>query len=225
MQNALPTQPFYPQSVMTPVIEGKPQNKYASQLGQINVPAQPVHNSQYQNYTHISQISHVGFSQVGENTFIISTGCNFKLFPILFFFVGLLLSVLPVTGIAEGSYFISSFVGAFFFITSIYLLLKMYNSIYFVMGPNTLRIVKSALCLNKTTIYNPGELDRIEFNYKQSYSEKNGYIRNYNLIIVPTNGVVNKVFSLRSNLPFFTDEEIGFFLYHINNHIQTNMRI
>lgn len=93
------------------------------------------------------------------------------------------------------------------------------------MGPNTLRIVKSALCLNKTTIYNPWELDRIEFNYNQSYSEKNGYMQNYNLIIVPTNGVINKVFSLRSNLPFFIVEEIGFFLYHINNHIQTKMRI
>ena len=39
VQNALPTQPFYPQSVMAPVIEGKPQNNYAAKHGQIIVPA------------------------------------------------------------------------------------------------------------------------------------------------------------------------------------------
>ena len=227
-QNILPAQPYYPPPATGPIPQGYPPNIYSTQPGAVIVQAQPVYKTEYQQYSNISQIRHKGIYQVDENTFYISTGCCFKLFPILFFCVGLFLLLLPVYQIGEGNNFVVSIVGLIFFVVGIVLFFKMYNNIYFIMGPNTLTVMKKAICGKKTTMYNPGELQRVEFNYNYSYSHSSnggGYMHNYSLIIVPTNGNVDNIFSVGSSSPVFTTEEIDYFLYYINTHIQTKMRV
>ena len=86
------------------------------------------------------------------------------------------------------------------------------------MGENTLTVIKKAMCGKKKTIYNPGELQKIEFNHDYSYSyssEGGGYLHKYNLVVVQTNGDADKIFSIGSSNSIFTVEEIGYFLYFV----------
>ena len=94
------------------------------------------------------------------------------------------------------------------------------------MGPNTLTIMKKATCRKKTNIYNPGELERIEFNYRYTLEAGDRrYTHKYTLIVVPTNGDVDNIFEVGSSNRLFTIEEMEYFLYYINTHIQTKMRV
>ena len=226
-------QPVYPpsQGVAIPVQQGLPVNNYPQMQNPNNMPyiTQPVapeYQTQYQNYRNISEIAHKGIYQVDENTFYISTGCCFKIFPFLFFIVGV--------GVGALYFFVPNpsfwllIVGGIFAAAGLLMFFKMYNNIYFIMGPNSLTIVKKATCGKQTKIYNPGELVRVDLTYDYSYessSDGGGYMHHYNLIVMPTNGSPDTIFSIGSSNRVFTQEEIGFFLYYINTHIQTKMRI
>ena len=225
-------QPSYPpsQGVAVPVQQGIPVNNYPPQIQDPNnaplyvQPVVPVYQTQYQNYTNISEIPHKGVYQIDENTFYISTGCCFKIFPFIFFIVGVGVGAIYI--IAH-SFWLLIF-GSIFATAGFFMFFKMYNSIYFVMGPNTLTIVKKATCGKQTKIYNPGELARVDFTYDYSYdssSDGGGYMHHYNLIVVPTNASPDTIFSIGSSSRVFTPEEMGFFLYYINIHIQTKMRV
>ncbi len=206
--------------VGTPVQQGIPVNNYPQPV----IVPQPViqYNNTYQQYNNVSQINHKGVYQVDENTFYVSTGCCFKLFPFIFGLVGLGLFVF---GIYKGVV-VAIIFGAIFAAAGLYMFFFMYNSIYFIMGPNTLTIMKKATCRKKTNIYNPGELERIEFNYRYTYEGNDrGYTHKYTLIVVPTNGDVDNIFEVGSSNRLFTIEEMEYFLYYINTHIQTNMRV
>jgi len=225
-------QPVYPpsQGVALPVQQGIPANNYPPQIQNPNnaalyvQPVAPVYQTQYQNYRNISEIPHKGVYQIDENTFYISTGCCFKIFPFIFFIVGVGVGALYI---AAHSFWLIIF-GSIFATAGFFMFFKMYNSIYFMMGPNSLTIVKKATCGKQTKIYNPGELARVDFNYDYSYdssSDGGGYMHHYNLIVVPTNESPDTIFSIGSSSRVFTQEEMGFFLYYINTHIQTKMRV
>ena len=78
----------------------------------------------------------------------------------------------------------------------------------------------------KTKIYNAGELQRVEFNYNySSTSIDSNATHNYKLVVIPTNGKEDTLFEVGSSSRVFTNEEIEYFLYYINNHIQTKMRV
>lgn len=202
------------------------QNENAPPNGSV---PQGTNQNPYINISDISQIPHKGISQVNKNTFHISTGCCFKLFPIIFFCAGVFLIFLfPLLKTIKVGYYsiITSIVGILFSAVGIYLFFKMYNNIYFIMGQNTLTVIKKAMCGKKKTIYNHGELKAVEFNHNYSYSsDDEGFMHKYNLVIVPTNGNADHIFSLGSNFPVFTVEEIKYFLYYINEHIKTKMRV
>ena len=227
-------QPLYPpsQGVALPVQQDIPVNNYPPQIQNPNntplyaQPVVPVNQIQYQNYRDISEIPHKGIYQINENTFFISTGCWFIIFPFIFFIAGV--------GIGMLYFFVSNpniwilIIGGIFATAGFFMFFKMYNSIYFEMGPNTLTIVKKAIIGKQTKIYNPGELERVDFTYDYSYdssSDGGGYMHHYNLIIVPTIASPYTIFSIGSSSRVFTPEEMGFFLYYINIHIQTKMRV
>ena len=141
-----------------PVINNTPRNP--NNISNIVQQAAPVcqPQNQYQNNRNFSEIPHEGINQISENIFYISTGCCFKIFPFLFFIIGV--------GICLISFFSTIWLlifGAIFVIVGIFLFFKMYNSIYFIMGPNSLTVVKKATCWKQTKTYNPGELARIDF--------------------------------------------------------------
>ena len=221
-----------PQGVAIPVQQAIPVNNYPPQIqtSQPNnyivqpvVPVQYQTQYQYQDYQNITQIPHKGIYQVDANTFYISTGCCFKIFPIIFFLVGCGLAVVAVI-VAQS--LITLIIGILFACIGIMLFFKMYNNIYFIMGPNTLTVMKKAMCGKKTTIYNPGELLRVDFNYNYGYSSSDGgRTHNYSLVVVQSNGNTDNIFTIGSSARVFTNEEIGYFLYYINTHIQTKMRV
>jgi len=135
---------------------------------------------------------------------------------------GLLLLFILITAIG----IIAFIMGTIFSLSGIYLLFKMYVSVDFFMGENTLTVKRKALLWRKVTTYNPGELQKVDFYYeltKSQDSEEGGNMYNYSLVIIEKNGKVESIFSISYGCPKFTTEEIGYFLYYINTHINTNM--
>ena len=230
-----PINPQYPaQGVALPVQQPIPVNNYPPQIQttqpnnymiQPVVPVEYQTQYQYQDYQNITQIPHKGIYQTDANTFYISTGCCFKLFPFIFFFAGCGVFAISFSSNAQ-NIVIARVFGVIFALIGVFLFFKMYNNIYFIMGPNTLTVMKKALCGKQTKIYNPGELQRIEFNYNFGYnSGSKGRSHNYSLVIVQSDGKTDNIFTIGSSSKVFTTEEIGYFLYYINTHIQTNMRV
>ena len=203
-----------------PVQQGIPINNYPP-TGAVPPPAIQYNNT-YQQYKNISQINHKGVYQVDENTFYISTGCCFKSFPYIFTLFGLIFVGL---GIFTRNV-IPGVAGAIFACIGICMFFTLYNSIYFIMGPNTLTIMQKATCRKKNKMFNPGELKRIEFThrYSRDFGEKRK-THKYKLTVIPTNGEADNIFQVGSNTRVFTEEEIDYFLYYINIHIQTKMRV
>jgi len=78
-------------------------------------------------------------------------------------------------------------------------------------------------------IYNKGELERIDFLYKYGLEKdsdgENRYVHRYNLFISEAKRKRHTILSIGSVYQFFTREEMDYFLYFINNHIQTKMKL
>ena len=249
-QNSNGPQQYYPpQDVSTPVEKPfiQPQNQFPPPVQPVYPPNQPVAipvqqvvpvistpqsngvgiQHEYQNYQNISEVPHRGIYQTDSNTFYISTGCCFKLFPFIFFLSGFGVLVFSVFDIRQR--FIATIIGAIFSLAGIFMAFKMYNNIYFIMGPNTLIVMRKALLGKKVTTYNPGEIEKVDIHYDYSYEHdsegRGGYMHKYNLFIQEKNGKVETIFNIGSSSPVFTSEEIGYFLYYINTHIRTKMVI
>lgn len=188
---------------------------------------------QYENYQNINQIPHKGIYQKDKNTFYISTGFCFKLAPFIFFFLGVGLLVYGFLKDNQGIYIVK-IVGGIFTFGGLLLFFTLYNDIYFIMGQDTLTIKKKALCWRKTNIYGPGELDRIEFNYRSGYNSKGSAggerkeerrTHNYSLTVVDSEGERDNIFSIGNTVKVFTPEEIDYFLYCVSARVRTKMRV
>ena len=206
--------------VGTSVQQGIPVNNYP-QTGEVPQPAIQ-YDDTYQQYKKFSQISHKGIYPVDENTIYISTGCCFKAFPFIFALFGLIFVGL---GIFTRNV-IPGVAGALFTCIGICMLFTLFNSIYFIMGPNTLTIMRKATCRTKNKMYNPGELQRIEFThrYTRDFGEKHK-THKYKLTVIPTNGEADNIFQVGSSSRVFTEEEMDYFLDYINTHIRIKMRV
>ena len=205
----------------TPIQQGIPVNNYPQDA----VVPQPIqYNNVYQQYTNISQIKHRGIYQKDENNFYVSIGCCFKSVRYIVILLGL--------GIIGAGFFLKPkinpifpiIIGAIVTVIGVFRLFFYYDSIYFIMGSNNLTIIKKASCRKKTNIYNPGELQRIEFTQTYTYGDIT-FNGGYTLTVVPTNGEPDTILSIGTYFDLFTRYEIEYFSYYINNHIQTNMRV
>ena len=183
--------------------------------------------SKYQNYKNISEIPHKGISQIDNNTFSIYIGYFLKIFPSTFFIIGVgfLVICFLIWINKNNSHYLFLIVGVIFIFIGLVLFLKNYNTLYFIIGPNTLTITKKSKCREEKKIYNDGELVMVDFHYDYSYDLKNKrFMYHYNLTILPTKGKQYTIFSLVSKEIIFTEEEVKFFSFYINTHIQTKMR-
>ena len=215
-----PVQPAYPpnQVIAIPIQQVNPLNDLSQTS---NSTAAQI---QYQNYTNISQVPHKKIRQTDENTFCIPTACFFKCFPFIFFLAGIGFAAIGFINLKE-LYFIIIF-GLVFSSSGILMGFVMYNDVYFIMGPNTLMIMQKALFRKKIITYNPGEIERVDFNYNYGYQyddDGGGYMHSYTLNVVLKNGKTNNYYNLSSSSKEFTNEEIAYFLYFINSHIRTKM--
>ena len=114
--------------------------------------------------------------------------------------------------------------GTIFIGVGLYLFCELNNSVYFIMGPNIFTVMKKATCRKIGHIYNSGELQRVAVDYRYSKGRKGNHYHNYSVIVFPTKESADNIFSLCSRIPLFTKEEIDYFLYYINTHIQTKMK-
>ena len=202
-------------------------------------PQNPMYNQQnvipqnaaidFQHITNVNQIAHINMVQPDVGSLYISLGCCIKIFPIIFLILGL--GIIPLFVVVKGNNgYICSAIGALFVIVSIVMMIKGYHTVFFLMGVNDLTVTKKALCRTETTVYGPGELLSIELSHDITHrtsrkSRRMRKIHNYQLDIVTSDNSVSQVFRVGQSSPMFTPEEIDYFNYVINFHIQTKMRI
>ena len=192
-----------------------------NQVGALNVNNVP--NIDYQKYTNVSQVHHKGVHQPDANNIYISTGCCFKIMPIIFFIFGAVFSCMFLFAEGIGG-IIGTVFGVIFVLISFCMMCKGYYSVYFTMGPNNLTVTKKALCGRSTRVYLPGELISVELTH-DILPTRDGRTFNYQLNINTTNSGTDIAFRVGQSSPIFTMEEIGYFNYVINFHIQNNMRM
>ena len=98
-----------------------------------------------------------------------------------------------------------------------------YHSMFIVLGSNNLNVIHKSICLKDITTYKPGELERIDFTYSAVEGNKTSHI--YDLKVVKKNGNTESILYLNSKSIRFTQDEMEYFVYTINTHIQTKMRV
>ena len=220
------------QGISLPVQEILPLNNYSPQTQTNNNTP-----NNYQIYQNISEIPHWCIQQIDSNTFFIPLSfecCCDKFCPFIACFIGfsLVIGYIFLSIFIMKSFwnpcFIMLYFGIFIIIAG-FCGFHQYQRVYFYLEQNSLKIVKKAICAKKIKIYNTGELERVDFLYKYSYElDDDGdgsYIHHYDLIFVTKTGIVNKIFSRGETSKIFTQEEIDYFLYYMNNHIQTKMNM
>ena len=213
-----PNQPYYPPQG-APIRPGVPMSNFPVPPEVLSV--QPIPQNQYNKP--YSLIQHKGILQTETNTFYIKTGCPMKILPIIPLFIGSFI-IIP-TGLYLPETLPAFIFGLIFIPCSIICFCKMYHSAFIMLGPNTLTVIKKAICNKKCTIFNPGDLERIDLTYTQSKGRKNKTVNNYILKVVEKNGNIDVIFNIGSRTILFTSDEIEYFLYTVNTHIQTKMRV
>ena len=174
-------------------------------------------------------MNHRGIIQTNNNTFKVTKRCCScdKWFPIIYFsFSCLFASVVFWTEVNPGT-IIFSILGFIFAILGLLMLCKSYHTAYFILNPNNIKVTEVAWCGRKSTIYGRGEINEIYFNSALSPGNKGEDIHIYEIRIVPSNpGKPNYlVFADKYKNTLYTEEEIGYFNYVMNHHIQTNMNM
>ena len=190
--------------------------------GMISTPA-----IDYANYTNVNQINHKNIYQPSDELIYIYIGCFSKIFPIIFIIFGLAFSSPCLYSKGFIAYF-SLAMGIIFIVIGILVMFLGYYSVYFLMGENNLKITKKALIGKKVNIYEKGDLDYIEFKYNfivEQIEKGRKPMHKYILTIVKSNQETETPLDIGQNKPLFTVEEIGYFNYVINNHIQNKMKM
>ena len=75
-----------------------------------------------------------------------------------------------------------------------------------------------------STVYHPGEISKVEFNFHITYDSESGRMNNYNLILFTKNGPISLI-NFATNLNIFTDQEMRYLTYIVNDHINKNMKV
>ena len=211
------------QEYYAPQISPQGYNQYQQINPQVNnqVCNQPIQIQEinYANYTNVNQVHNQGIHQIDSNNIYLSLGCCFKVLPIILFLCGVACS-LSAFSYGFGGY-IACGIGIIFLIISIVWGCKNYYSIYFIMGDSALTMIKKALFRRKTKIFRFGELHSIELKEIVAKGKRSFH---YVLDVTYTNMSSQTEFHEDSGVPLFTHEEMGFFNYIINRHIQTKMR-
>jgi len=184
----------------------------------VGLNAQPIPQNQY--YKPYSLVQHKGIFQKENNTYYITLGCCIKSLPFMFLFMCLSFNWFAISFLPDT--WIIFILGLIFTLFTLSCCFRMYCSAIFILGPNNLTVIKKSYCNKKCTIYNPGEIERVEFTY--SRKDKND-INNYALNLVGKNGYIDYVLSAGTRWTLFTIDEIEFFLYTVNTHIQTKMKV
>jgi hypothetical protein len=170
----------------------------------------------FQNVTSLKQIRHKGITQPEENKYQISqVGCFFGIcFPMIFILVGLAISIAGII-IREIVMIPFGMVFSFAGFMACYCMNKKFS---FILNENNVELEEKTICGKKSTIYNGDNIERIEFFYDIGYNEGTR-MNNYHLNIYTKNEGRINLFNFGTNYENFTDQEMDYLVYVVNNHI------
>jgi hypothetical protein len=157
------------------------------------------------------------------NTFCISykEGLD-KYYPFLFLCSGIISVIIGLLVLIYSNQnlviIVFLLLGIIFICFSIIIFYTDYHTIYFIMGENSLTILKKSILGKKERVYNSGEIKKAKFH---KIKIETGYI--YELEIISKNKENKNIFFNDYPDEFFTKEEIDNFLCQINTHIETKM--
>jgi len=180
----------------------------------------------YENVQNLSKITHKRIEQPSTNQYIIPIYgvCEAICLPLYFFLLGLASIIIGIffsifsisdSGSQLGILSIIFFVILTF--VSICLSCSIVRKIIVDLGDNTLTLTKVCLCTNKCKTYMPKEL--LSIILEPERGPKGG--RHYYLNIYPVNGKKNG--ECVGGIDDMTEEEVEYFNYYINKHIQLRM--
>lgn len=209
-QNIPPNQYYYPPQGTNPM------GNYPLEPGVLNV--QP--NPQNQYHKPYNLIEHKGIIQTKPDTFHITTDSGKNCNPLFFLIVGIIFTIISIPFLPNSM--IPLVFGICFIFVGLLLSCMSNQSAYIILYPNSINIIKKVSFSRKTLIYNLEELERIEFNYQRENNEKNNYFLN----VVRKNGIFENILHFISySQTLFTADEIKYFLFTVNNHIQARRRV
>ena len=188
----------------------------------VEIPVHPLHNRNI----NFEDIPHKRVFQLNRNTFHISLVGFAKYLIFIFPLIGIVLMLIPVFKNMRHNWFFLV-IGILTLVFGLIPCFTQYCDIYFIMGQNYLKVIKKSIFCERVHIYEPGELQKIQFNFKYNFDSSDFEDRRYkyNMSIIHTNGKSETIFSISNNWIIFTQEEIDYFLSCINNHIQTKMSV
>lgn len=223
---------YYPNKIDTH--ETTPQEVYQypnsadfPQYNQITNTSQP--SVDYSKYTHINQLNHRGIKQT-NNTFKVSKRCCScdRWFPIIYFTFSLSFASIVFWAEVNVKTVIFAIVGFIFAGLGLLMLCKSYHKAYITLNPTNIKVTEAAWCGWKSTLYGSGQIDEILFNSSKDIGPKGEDVYKYDITIyqnIPGQNPKYVLFADRYKKILYTDEEIGYFNYVMNHHIQTNLNM
>ena len=214
-------QPGYPNQQGMPYTGYPPNQEYEQQP--------PMPQIDYSLIASINQLQHQSIFEEEQNVLFITLGSCYKVFPFIFLIIGAACIPLGIIYVKGTNKYIIIGLGAVFLLGAIFMVFRGWHSVYFLLGPNNLTVTKKAVCGRSTTIYGPGQIISIELSHYTTYksgrkSRTRKRYNNYQLDITTPSGN-DRVFKVSQRDVLFTYEEMGYFNYAINFHIQTKMAI
>ncbi len=178
-------------------------------------------NNPFPNAKSINHIRHRGVSQIAENKFQIKQGgCCYRLcFPIFFMFIGL---GLIVSGLGGDPSMI--FGGVAFFFVGVGIMCCRNKTVIFTLGENSLMVETETCCSSSNTVYHPREIFKVEFSSYFDYDSENQKTYHSHLILFTKNGQISLI-NCDSSSKIFTDQEMDYLTYIVNNHIKKKMNV
>ena len=175
----------------------------------------------FPNVKSLDQIPHYGITQIEQNKFkVVSGGCCMRIvFPVIFMIVGLGVMIGTISG-----QLIMLLIGGIFFGAGFLILYCMNQTFFFILGENNIEVETKTIFGTNSVVYNPGEITKVEFDTYVTYDAESRKMTNYRLTLHTIKGPVNLI-NYATNVRAFTDEEIRYFSYIMNNHISTKMRV
>ena len=189
----------------------------------------------FKSIQNISQVSPKNIRQIEQNIFLFKTHSSliyiFAINGIIFMGAFFIILFTQDTNDANNIIFASVFliVGLILFLIFLKQCFLTDYLILLELGyDNKLKIIRqSRHCRKKVTIYQKDELNKFEFKiekvqYHYHRSNQTGYYFHYNCFLILKNGKIDEIYKRRNQGEIFTEIEIKYLEYIINNFINTN---
>jgi len=215
-----PQNQYYPPQGGNPIQSGEQINYYPLEPGALMVQPNPPN----QNIKSYDSIQHKGIIQTKPDTFYITKDYGKKCHPCFLLFLGILNIIFSIGSNSRdfSNSVIGLSLGLFFTIIGLMLSCSSEENASVILYSNSISITKRKTCYQKQFLYNLEDLERIDFIYEREGNKKNIYSFN----VVRKNGEIDNILKfITYTRILFTPEEIEYFLYKVNNHIHSKIRV